>query len=44
MDAVEEALVNSVLAAETTVGPEGRTAHAVPIDRVRERLARAGVV
>lgn len=44
MDAVEEALVNSVLAAETTVGPEGRTAHAVPIDRVRERLARAGAV
>lgn len=44
MDAVEEALINSVLAAETTVGPEGRTAHAVPIDRVRERLARAGAV
>ena len=44
MDAVEEALVNSVLAAETTVGPEGRTAHAVPIDRVRERLARAGAI
>lgn len=44
MDAVEEALINSVLAAETTVGPEGRTAHAVPVDRVRERLARAGVI
>ncbi|MEU4015496.1 P1 family peptidase [Microbacterium sp. NPDC028030] len=43
MDAVEEALINSVLAAETTVGPEGRTAHAVPLDLVRERLTAAGV-
>ncbi len=42
MDAVEEALINSVLAAETTVGPDGRTARAVPIDEVRARLARAG--
>jgi D-aminopeptidase len=44
MDAVEEALINSVLAAETTVGPEGRTARAVPIDGVRARLTRAGAV
>jgi D-aminopeptidase len=44
MDAVEEALVNSVLAAETTVGPDGRTAHAVPIALVRERLTRSGVI
>lgn len=44
MDAVEEALVNSVLRAETRVGFEGRTARAIPIDRVRERLLRAGAI
>jgi D-aminopeptidase len=44
MDAVEEALINSVLRAETRTGPEGRTAHEIPIDAVRERLARAGVI
>ncbi|GAA1598068.1 P1 family peptidase [Leucobacter chromiireducens] len=43
MEAVEEALVNSVLRAETRVGFEGRTAHAVPIAEVRRRLARAGI-
>ncbi|PRB12195.1 P1 family peptidase [Microbacterium sp. MYb62] len=44
MDAVEEALVNSVLTAQTTEGPEGRIAHAIPIDVVRTRLAAAGVI
>ena len=42
MEATEEALINSVLRAETRHGFEGRVAHGVPIDRVRERLARRG--
>lgn len=41
MDAVEEALLASVLAATTTVGHRG-TAHAVPHDLVVERLHAAG--
>lgn len=44
MDAVEEALINSVLRAETRTGPDGRTAHQIPVDAVRERLARAGAI
>ena len=44
MDAVEEALINSVLKAETRTGPAGRTAQQIPVDVVRERLARAGVI
>lgn len=44
MLAVEEALINSVLQATTAHGPEGRVAHAVPIDGLRERLARGGAV
>ncbi|QMW66967.1 P1 family peptidase [Mumia sp. ZJ1417] len=38
MDAVEEALLNSVLAATTTRGFGGQVAHAVPVDGVRSRL------
>ncbi|MBW9215169.1 P1 family peptidase [Mumia sp. zg.B53] len=44
MDAVEEALLNSVLAATTTQGRHGRTVLGVPGGAVRERLRRAGVV
>ena len=44
MDAVEEALLNSVLAATTTQGRDGRTVLGVPGDAVRERLRRAGVL
>ncbi|MDL9978337.1 P1 family peptidase [Microbacterium candidum] len=42
MDAVEEALINSVLAATTQVHASGRVAHAIPLDAVRARLAAAG--
>lgn len=41
MDAVEEALVNSLLQATTRTGFRGNTARQVPIDAVRERLRRA---
>ncbi|MGH1561673.1 P1 family peptidase [Mumia sp. DW29H23] len=44
MDAVEEALLNSVLAATTTRGFRGRVAYAVPGEAVRERLRAAGIV
>lgn len=44
MDAVEEALLNSVLAATTTHGFRGAVAHAVPADVVRSRLRAAGVL
>lgn len=44
MEATEEALANSVLRARTVTGPEGRTARAVPVDAVRDRLRRAGVL
>jgi D-aminopeptidase len=37
-DAVEEALLNSVLTAQTTTGFQGRTVQAVPVERVAERL------
>jgi D-aminopeptidase len=43
MDAVEEALLNSLLAATTTVGHRG-TATAVPHELVRSRLRAAGVL
>lgn len=44
MEAVEEALVNSVLRAETRVGFEGRIARGIPISEVRRRLRRAGAI
>lgn len=37
-DATEEAILNSLCAASTTVGKLGRTAHALPLDRVVELL------
>lgn len=43
MEAVEEALINSILRAETRTGFEGRIARAIPIERVRLGLERAGV-
>jgi D-aminopeptidase len=39
MDAVEEALLNSVFTAVTTTGVTGRTSHAVPLDTARARLS-----
>lgn len=44
MDAVEEALVNSILAATTQSHADGHIAHAIPLAAVRERLAAAGVI
>ncbi|WBB61183.1 P1 family peptidase [Streptomyces sp. WMMC500] len=38
MDAVEEAVLNSLLAATTTTGPGGRTRHALPADRLLRLL------
>ena len=45
VDATEEAIVNSLFAAETMVGRDGNTAHALPIEVVRELVAagRPGV-
>lgn len=35
-EATEEAIVNALCMATTTTGVDGRTAHAVPLDRLRE--------
>jgi D-aminopeptidase len=43
-DAVEEAVLNSLLMATTTVGYRGRVTHAVPHREVLERCRAAGVV
>lgn len=40
-DATEESILNALCAAETTTGQKGRTAHALPLDRVGE-LLRSG--
>ncbi|MQY14428.1 Beta-peptidyl aminopeptidase BapA [Streptomyces sp. RB5] len=40
LDAVEEAVLNSLLAAVTTTGFRGRTLHALPAARLRELLGR----
>lgn len=42
MDATEEALLNSLLAARTTTGVHGRTSHALPHAEVLKRLAQSG--
>ena len=39
-DATEEAILNALCAAETMIGHCGRTVQALPIDEVRELLAR----
>lgn len=38
IESTEEAVVNSVLRAETMVGRDGNTRHGIPIDQVRELL------
>jgi D-aminopeptidase len=43
-DAAEEAILNSLLAAETTAGFRGHVRHAVPLDRVRRLCAARGVL
>jgi D-aminopeptidase len=40
LDAVEEAVLNSLFTATTTSGPEGRTLHAVPLQKLRDLLGR----
>jgi L-aminopeptidase/D-esterase-like protein len=42
IEATEEAVINSLVAAETMTGRDGNTAHAVPHDRPREVLRRYG--
>jgi D-aminopeptidase len=42
VEAVEEALVNALFAATTTIGRKGRVAHAIPIDRVLSLLDKSG--
>jgi D-aminopeptidase len=42
VEATEEAVVNALFAAETTVGRSGNTLHALPVDRVLPLLERAG--
>lgn len=39
-DATEESIINALLAAETTEGRDGRVAHALPVERVAELLAK----
>jgi D-aminopeptidase len=43
IDATEEAIDDSLLRATTVHGRDGHVAYALPIDRVRQLLARAGV-
>ena len=38
-DATEESILNALCAAETMTGQKGRTAHALPLDRVQELAA-----
>jgi L-aminopeptidase/D-esterase-like protein len=40
VDATEEAIVNALVAAETMVGVDGNTAHALPVDQLRAILAK----
>ncbi len=42
-DAVEEAILNSLFMAETTVGYRGRVCHAVPLDFVQRKLGERGI-
>ena len=44
VEAVEEAIYNSLLRAETITGHQGRTVEAIPVERVRELLERHGRV
>jgi D-aminopeptidase len=42
IEATEEAIVNALVAAETMIGRDGITAHALPHDRLLEAMARFG--
>jgi D-aminopeptidase len=41
-EATEEAILNALTAAETTIGYQGHTAHALPLDRLQEVMRRHG--
>jgi D-aminopeptidase len=41
-EATEEAIVNALTAAETTVGRSGRVVHALPLDRLQDVMRRYG--
>ena len=43
IDAIEESILNALLAAETMTGRDGNTVHALPHDLLLEALAGAGV-
>ena len=43
-EATEEAILNALCMATTTTGIEGRTMHALPLDRVREICRDVGVI
>jgi D-aminopeptidase len=42
IEATEEAVVNALVAAETVVGRDGNTLHAMPVERVLPMMERAG--
>ncbi len=42
VEATQEAVVNALLAAETTTGKDGWTLHAMPVERTLELMAAAG--
>ncbi len=42
IEATEEAIINALVAAETMVGRDGLTAHALPHDRLLEAMAKYG--
>ena len=42
IEATEEAVLNALIAAETMVGRDGITAHALPHDRLLETMASYG--
>jgi D-aminopeptidase len=44
VESVEEAILNALVAAETMVGRDGNTLHAIPHERLGELLARYGRV
>ncbi len=44
IEAAEEAVINALVAAETMVGRDGNTAHALPHDLLREAMARHGAL
>jgi D-aminopeptidase len=41
-EATEEAILNALCMAETMIGKDGRTIHALPLDRVQQVMQRYG--